>query len=477
MWTSVRIAILNTHAGAPGTLASTAFIGAITDGFMQAGVETRIVGLTQSESTWVPASLAPFQTGAPWLDVPPASLADNLSAVRAGIMDGASTETATDTDWYLELLLQRELENFAGGDRDLVVMVYPRVLRLLRMAARIVRRKGWKLLVFSTESLTDAQIDPDTRDEYVIEVVTQADGVWALSEYLVEYWKEKGLPEERIFINPPAVRQSAFRRSAPPRASSAVYVGNLQHREVDYLLHVAESVHPSMPDFHLTVYGDATEERRRELSTAIDSLGLSGTVSIRPSVLPARIPETLVRADVLLLPRSKGEFSLAGFPNKLGEYLAAGRPVIVTAVGDIPRYLEDGVSAIFVEPDDCEAFASALVNVLSDMDLADRVGASGQLVAERISASTVVGRRLIDFIDELPRRGPLRVPMRTRIARVMLLTAGPRILMRQHAASLAYRATHTKSGHTRYVAFKMWVVSVLEFLGLRPRARDGSRPE
>ena len=40
-----------------------------------------------------------------------------------------------------------------------------------------------------------------------------------------------------------------------------------------------------------------------------------------------------------------------GFPTKLGEYLATGKPVCVTKVGEITVYLEDNVSAFLAEPE------------------------------------------------------------------------------------------------------------------------------
>ena len=58
--------------------------------------------------------------------------------------------------------------------------------------------------------------------------------------------------------------------------------------------------------------------------------------------------ERLRTARVLALPRPAGSFSQAGLPTKVAEYLASGRPVVVTAVGDLPLYLRDGVDAYLV---------------------------------------------------------------------------------------------------------------------------------
>ena len=57
------------------------------------------------------------------------------------------------------------------------------------------------------------------------------------------------------------------------------------------------------------------------------------------------MPKYLCNAKLLALARPDSIQAQGGFPTKLGEYLATGRPVVVTKVGEIPDYLEDGVNA------------------------------------------------------------------------------------------------------------------------------------
>jgi glycosyltransferase involved in cell wall biosynthesis len=48
--------------------------------------------------------------------------------------------------------------------------------------------------------------------------------------------------------------------------------------------------------------------------------------------------------------------------------------VIGTHAGSIPDLVEDGVAGLLVEPDDPQALADALVRVLRDRELAERLG-------------------------------------------------------------------------------------------------------
>ena len=88
------------------------------------------------------------------------------------------------------------------------------------------------------------------------------------------------------------------------------------------------------------------------------------------------------QASALLIPLFDNVRSAARFPTKLGEYLASGRPVVTSAVGEIPVCLVDGVSAVVCAPDDPEAYAEAILSLLRDPARAAAIGRQGRRVAE-----------------------------------------------------------------------------------------------
>ena len=90
------------------------------------------------------------------------------------------------------------------------------------------------------------------------------------------------------------------------------------------------------------------------------------------------IPVLLNQARILTLARPSSIQSTGGFPTKLGEYLSTGKPVVVTAVGDIPQYLQNGINAFVVKPDDHEAFANAICDVWDHYEDAAKVGQRGK---------------------------------------------------------------------------------------------------
>jgi glycosyltransferase involved in cell wall biosynthesis len=63
--------------------------------------------------------------------------------------------------------------------------------------------------------------------------------------------------------------------------------------------------------------------------------------------------------------------------------MAAGLPVVASAVGGVVEEVLDGVTGFVVPPRDPRAFAAALRQLLTDKELRERLGAMGKEVVER----------------------------------------------------------------------------------------------
>ena len=75
------------------------------------------------------------------------------------------------------------------------------------------------------------------------------------------------------------------------------------------------------------------------------------------------------------------------------EGMAAARPVIATAVGEIPALLRDGIEGLVVPPGDPQALARAMAEVLTDRDRARRMGQAGRArVAQQHDAGAMLDR-------------------------------------------------------------------------------------
>jgi glycosyltransferase involved in cell wall biosynthesis len=63
--------------------------------------------------------------------------------------------------------------------------------------------------------------------------------------------------------------------------------------------------------------------------------------------------------------------------------MTVGRPLVCTRVGAMAERADDGVEALFVPPGDAPALAEAIVRLLRDASLAERLGAAARVRVER----------------------------------------------------------------------------------------------
>jgi glycosyltransferase involved in cell wall biosynthesis len=120
------------------------------------------------------------------------------------------------------------------------------------------------------------------------------------------------------------------------------------------------------------------------LRQLVEPLVAPGRVVLTGLVPHSAMPERLAAADILVSPHGKqadgGEFF--GSPTKLFEYMAAGRPIVASAVGQIAEVLADGETALLVPPDDPEALARAIVRLIDDAALRQRLAVAARHAAE-----------------------------------------------------------------------------------------------
>jgi glycosyltransferase involved in cell wall biosynthesis len=114
-----------------------------------------------------------------------------------------------------------------------------------------------------------------------------------------------------------------------------------------------------------------------------------------------RLLQSYKECAALLLPMKDEPRSFARCPTKIGEYLASGRPVVATAIGELGALLSDGENAFLAEPGGAGPFADAVLTALADPDRADAVGRAGHDLAEQKLDYRRYAEPLRDFFTSL----------------------------------------------------------------------------
>lgn len=230
------------------------------------------------------------------------------------------------------------------------------------------------------------------------------DGIFCISDYLIRFYQNKGCDERKLFLVPSTVDPARFNKllDSPFRFRYILYCGSLTTLKdgVDILIESFSRISRRHPDINLALVGEADTLKDeiffREL---VSRFNIKNRVFFTGKLPRTAIPEYMCNAEILTLARPRSIVADAGFPSKLTEYLATGKPVIVTSVGEIPVYLKDNDNAFLSEPDSVDAFTDKLDYVLCNYQLAKQTGERGRDLTLGVFNYNLQARRIINFIS------------------------------------------------------------------------------
>jgi len=213
-----------------------------------------------------------------------------------------------------------------------------------------------------------------------------------------------------IDVIPNGIDVAAF--AAPPRGRPlrrVITVANLRPEKAhEILIDAAASLVATHPGLEFHVVGDGP--RLAELTALAAARGMGDRVRFfghRDDV-----PALLRESDIFVLP-SRSE----AFPNGLIEAMAAGLPVVATAVGGIVELVRHGENGLLVRPGDSRDLANAIQQLVDDPRRAAALASQARRTIEaRYSFERMVTAFERVYAKELRRRAPMALCPAARLA-------------------------------------------------------------
>jgi glycosyltransferase involved in cell wall biosynthesis len=280
----------------------------------------------------------------------------------------------------LPLRIARELRDFrphavlAQGAHETAAALSAR--RLARTDTAVIAdvHGDWRAPTRLYGSRLRGALNP-VADRVALHGLRNADGVRTVTGYTTRIVREAGLEPADEF--PAFMDFDVFLQQPPqplPAQPQALFVGVLErYKNVDGLADAWRLAAPRVPDARLRLVGRGT------LRPVVEQLLHDVPAQTRwdERLSQPEISQALDESTVLVLP-SRSE----GMGRVLVEAFCRGRGVVASRVGGIPDLVEDDRNGLLVAPGDTNALADALVRVLSDRQLAERLGVAAHASAD-----------------------------------------------------------------------------------------------
>jgi glycosyltransferase involved in cell wall biosynthesis len=238
-------------------------------------------------------------------------------------------------------------------------------------------------------------------------VLARLDGLTGCSPELVDRVCALGFPRDRAVVIPYGVDGELFspdperrgiwraRLGVPDDARLVLGLGRMATKKgFDVLLAALPGLLARHPDLHVVLAGEG--DLLAELRSRAAEMGTERAARVHfPGVVYRdALPDLFRAADLFTLPAvhdRKG--NVDGLPNVILEAMAAGLPVVATAISGIPLAITDGQHGRLVPERDDSALGAALDEMISTPERARDMGAAGRAKAlAELSWDAVAGR-------------------------------------------------------------------------------------
>ena len=193
------------------------------------------------------------------------------------------------------------------------------------------------------------------------------DGVVAVSDTVAATLAASGFPSPRIRVVHNGIETAVYGGAQRTSSSARPVVGTLARlspeKGVDILIRALPAIRRHRPDVRCVVAGEGPE--RDGLQKLANDLGVAECVHLVG--FQGDVPGFLAGCTLVVQPSR-----IEGLPVAVLQAMAAGKPIVATAVGEVPALLGHGTGGLLVDAGDAEALAASVVHLLGDSALRER---------------------------------------------------------------------------------------------------------
>ena len=296
-------------------------------------------------------------------------------------------------------------------------LIYERYSLFSSAGVEVAKRLGIPCIVEVNSPLVQEQkkyrkLFYQTQAEAVeAHLLGNADVIVAVSEQIKTYVESKGASPACTHVVPNGVDIKRFHPSVAPEPIAAPddayvvgFAGSLKPwHGVEVLLDAFRNIAHDNQNAHLLIVGDGP--LRQWVEGFAHGANIDNRVTVTGWIAYERLPALIQSMSVAVAPYPElDDFYFS--PLKLYEYMAAGRAIVASRIGEIAAVLGEGDSGMLVPPGDVPALAATVEQLLDDGALRKRLGAKARARAVRHHGWDAVLQRILDPLTaQLPADG------------------------------------------------------------------------
>lgn len=142
---------------------------------------------------------------------------------------------------------------------------------------------------------------------------------------------------------------------------------------------------------------------KKEIEIIIKKYDLQDKIYFTGYLNKEELKKYLSTASLVIINKYKTQQNSYCFSTKLGEYLAAAKPLIITQVGEAMNYLKKNINAYIIEPENVDLLAETITHAFLHDDESHRIGKNGQICCKENFDFNCHAKALSDFFLELSR--------------------------------------------------------------------------
>jgi len=161
------------------------------------------------------------------------------------------------------------------------------------------------------------------------------------------------------------------------------------------LINAAKILKGKDPQVQIMLVGDGP--KKPMLIEAVQSHGLHN-VTFVDAVSKSEIGDYINASDVCIATLKNIEFYRTVYPNKVFDYMSAAKPVIIAIDGVARKLVEDAKAGIYVEPENAEELAGAMLKLKGNAQLCEEYGRNGLNFVRQYFDRTVLADEYLDIL-------------------------------------------------------------------------------